>query len=202
MCIHQQVSFLLKFYSVVPIPKEASDLSQPSSYRSIGLFPIAGKIFEPLINTIGGLLIFLNLSILCLTCNMAFAIRFPLLRSTSLNTLPVVDRQGESRSVAVDISKALGKSWHQGLHKLLSHGITGPLHQLLASFLKGRQMSVVLDGQKSSTKHINTGVSQGSILRLTLFLIFIKDLSLIFQRSWHCQQVDDVRRRHHSVQFH
>ena len=52
MCINWQVSFLLKFDLVVPIPKKASDLSQPSNYRSISLFPITGKIFEPLINTV------------------------------------------------------------------------------------------------------------------------------------------------------
>ena len=64
----------------------------------------------------------------------------------------VLDRQDERRSVALDIVKSFDKVWHQDLlHKLLSYGITGPLHLLLASFLKDRQMSVVLDGQKFST---------------------------------------------------
>ena len=41
-----------KVASVVPIPKKASDLSQPSNYRPISLLPIAGKIFEALINKV------------------------------------------------------------------------------------------------------------------------------------------------------
>ena len=40
-----------KSASVVPVPKKDSDSSKPSSYRPISLLPIAGKIFEALINS-------------------------------------------------------------------------------------------------------------------------------------------------------
>ena len=36
-------------------------------------------------------------------------------------------------------------------------------------------MSVVSDGQKSSTKHVNAGVTQCSILKPTPLLIYIND---------------------------
>ena len=39
-----------KIASIVPVPKKGTDSSQPSSYRPISLLPIAGKIFEALIN--------------------------------------------------------------------------------------------------------------------------------------------------------
>ena len=46
----------------------------------------------------------------------------------------VLDGQGETRTVALDISKAFDKVWHQGfLTKLRSYGVTGQLHQLVAS---------------------------------------------------------------------
>ena len=62
----------------------------------------------------------------------------------------VLDKQGETRSVALDISKAFDKVWHQGLlTKLHSYCVTGQLYKLVASFLNDRQMSVVLDGQRS-----------------------------------------------------
>ena len=60
--------------------------------------------------------------------------------------------------------------------KLKSYEIGDRFHKLLASFLRDRQIPVVLDGQKSSTKQVNAGVPQGSILGPTLFLVYINDL--------------------------
>ena len=131
-----------KVASVVPIPKKASDLSQPSSYRPISLLPIAGKIFEALINK--ALVDFLESQ--QLLSDMQYGFRHSrstgdLLSYVTEHISRVLDSQGESRSVALDISKAFDKVWHEGLlHKLRSYGITGPLHQLLASFLKDRQI--------------------------------------------------------------
>ena len=53
----------------------------------------------------------------------------------------MLDKQGETRSVALDISKAFDKVWYQGLlTKLRSYGVTGQLHKLVASFLNDRQI--------------------------------------------------------------
>ena len=52
----------------------------------------------------------------------------------------------EVRSVFLDISKAFGKVWHDGIiFKLTQHGISGNLLNLLRYFLHERNQQVVLN---------------------------------------------------------
>ena len=62
------------------------------------------------------------------------------------------------------------------LHKLKSYGISGQIFGLISSFLSNRWLRVVLDGKSLQEYLVNAGVSQGSILGLTLFLLYINDL--------------------------
>ena len=61
-------------------------------------------------------------------------------------------------------------------HKLKSYGISGQIFGLISSFLSNMRLWVVLDGKSSQEYIVNAGVPQRSILRPTLFLLYINDL--------------------------
>ncbi len=88
-----------------------------------------------------------------------------------------IELRGETRTIALDISKAFDKVWHENLlNKLKAMGLSPKLCTWFESYLKDRSIYVALDGQNSNSYQINAGVPQGAILSPTLFLIYINDL--------------------------
>ena len=70
--------------------------------------------------------------------------------------------------------------WHNSfIFKLNGNGGLENLRNLLQDLLKERKQRAVLIEQVFTSKNINAGVLQGSILSVLLFLIYIYDLTWV-----------------------
>ena len=107
--------------------------------------------------------------------------------------------------IYLDYAKAFDKVDHGLLiRKLHKYGVNSKVTKWIESFLTQRIQQVVVDGSKSQTAPIISGVPQGTVLGPVLFLVFINDITQCIVDSTIRCFADDTRiskaiRREHDV---
>ena len=150
-----------------------------NNYRPISLFPSLSKILEKLIKIC--LLKFFDKHQVLYENQYGFREKYSTLHAlldVTSETNNAIQRNHYTVLMFIDLRKAFDSVFHKILlQKLYHYGIRGPAHKLIESYLTSRYQFVSHNSTTSSSKAINIGVPQESILGPLLFLIYINDLS-------------------------
>jgi hypothetical protein len=179
---------MLKMATVIPIHKTGSR-SDIKNFRPISLLPTLDKIFEHLIYD--RLLSFLN------NCNTISDQQFGFVSGLNTNfamfellsvVIPALRDKEYAVAIFADLSRAFDcVSTKLLLHKLYLYGIRGVAFKLFQSFLSDRLQRVLVDSVLSDFGKVRMGVPQGSSLGPILFLLYINDLTNLFNNLFNNQ---------------
>ena len=179
---------------ITPVYKKGNKID-PANYRPISLTSHVIKIFERIVRK--------NL-VEYLEKNNLFSSKqhgFRKGRSCLTQLLQHMDYllenfldNSETDVIYLDYAKAFDKVDHSILlNKIKAYGISGKLYEWIKQFLCGRTQTVVVDGKKSMSMPVISGVPQGTVLGPILFLLYVNDMDMNIKHSKINSFADDTR---------
>ena len=189
-----EIPDLSKMSVITPIYK-GDDKQLPKNYRPVALTSHLIKTFEKLIRA--ALLSFIESHNLFNPNQHGFRAGRSCL-SQLIQHCDLVTKHMESRKnvdvIYLDFAKAFDKlDFFVTLQKLINLGIIGKLFNWIKSFLTGRKQIVSVNGVKSSSRNVVSGVPQGSVLGPLLFLILLGDIDNRVSHASVSSFADDTR---------
>jgi hypothetical protein len=165
---------------VIPLHKPDKDLSSPSSYRPIILTSCICKIMERVVTN--RMTWYLEVNNLLNNAQTGFRKR----RSTIDQIIKLQDtihkynnNKGFTVGIFLDFEKAYDMVWKAGLMtKVKALGINGRMFAFINDFMNARSIQVIVGGAESTSRNLDNGTPQGSILSPLLFVIMINDISV------------------------
>jgi hypothetical protein len=159
------------------------DKHEPSNYRPVSLTAVPCKVMEFFVRE--AIVDHMERNGLFTEYQFGFRAR----RSTTLQLLLALEewtkRLDEGLVVDtcyIDVKKAFDTVPHRRLlKKLNSYGIQGEILRWIEAFLRDREQSVTINGEKSEAVRVKSGVPQGSVLGPTLFIIYVNDMPEVVQ---------------------
>ena len=96
-----------------------------------------------------------------------------------------IDSDTPVDAIFLDFRKAFDCVPHKRLlMKIEKLGITGNLLKWIKDFLTNRQQRVLINGISSEWTEVSSGVPQGSVLGLLLFILYVNDLPSEVSSFW------------------
>jgi hypothetical protein len=168
---------LWKFAQIIIFPKPGTSINDITSLRPISLLPIPSKIFERLL--LKRLRRDVDLSGLLPNYQLGFrAGHLTIHQSHRIVHESAKSLEGKRLCTAVflDVAQAFDKFWHTGLLYKFKTTLPRLYYLLLKSYLHTLFFQVKYNGSYSTWHEVLSGIPQGSVLGLLLYLIFPADL--------------------------